>query len=205
MDEGVSVFAKNLYGDPDYVSLRSAPITSGSDWWNAPGVGRLLGKVRAERGKLMLWLGYPVRLRQHRTPRWEGYFVEPLLMWPVVLPDVNGEAPRIDEHMPTINARFLRSVALGDGMQLAEEAARLSDELGLGVRADDLPEVDELVERLVRIRSDWDWQDALDPAVCPDSPLLADITTVGIYNRAVIIPGERSPYTQGLETELKAL
>jgi very-short-patch-repair endonuclease len=123
----------------------------------------------------------------------------------VVLPDANREAPKIDEHMPMINARFLRSVALGDGMQLAEEAARLSDELGLGVPADELPDVGDLVERLTRIRSDWDWQEALDPAVCPDSPMLGDITTAGIYNRAVIIPGERSPYTQGLETELKAL
>ncbi len=205
MDEGVSVFARNQYGDPDYAQLGSVPIASEVDWWNAPGVGRLLGKVRSDRGKMMLWLGYPVRLRQHRTAKWEGFFVEPVLMWPVLLPDVNGDAPRIDEQMPMVNAKFLRSVAMGDGMQLAEEAARLSDELGLGVPADDLPDVDELVERLVRIRPDWDWQETLDPAACADTPSLADIVAAGIYNRAVVIPGERSPYTQGLETELKGL
>lgn len=205
MDEGASVFAKSQYGDPAYASLRSVPIASDDDWWNAPGIGRLLGKVRAERGKLMLWLGYPVRLRQHRTPRWEGFFVEPVLLWPVALPEANGDAPGIDEHTPMINAKFLRSVALGDGTQLAEEAARLSNELGLGVPADELPDVDELVDRLARICPDWDWQEALDPAVCPDAPVLADITTAGIYNRAVIILAERSPYTQGLESELKAL
>lgn len=205
MDEGVSVFARNQYGDPNYAQLGSVPIATDVDWWNASGVGRLLGKARADRGKTMLWLGYPVRLRQHRTAKWEGYFTEPVLMWPVLLPDVNGDAPRIDEQMPMVNAKFLRSMAMGDGMQLAEEAARLSDELGLGVPAADLPEVDELVERLVRIRPDWDWQENLDPAICADSPSLAEISAAGIYNRAVIIPGERSPYTQGLETELKAL
>ena len=205
MDEGVSAFARNQYGDPDYAPLSAVPLASEVDWWNAAGVGRLAGKVRTDRGKTMLWLGYPVRLRQHRTAKWEGFFVEPVLIWPVLLPEANGDAPRIDEQMPMINAKFLRSMAMGDGMQLAEEAARLSDELGLGVPAADLPEADELVERLVRIRPDWDWQEGLEPFACPNTPSLAEISTPGIYNRAVIIPGERSPYTQGLETELKAL
>ncbi len=205
MDEGASAFARNQYGDPDYAQLSAVPLASEVDWWNARGVGRLVGKVRADRGKTMLWLGYPVRLRQHRTARWEGFFVEPVLMWPVLLPEANGDAPRIDEQIPMVNGKFLRSVAMGDGVQLAEEAARLSDDLGLGVPAADLPEVDELVERLVRIRPDWDWREELDPVACPDTPSLAEVSEAGIYNRAVIIPGERSPYTQGLETELKAL
>lgn len=204
MDEGASVFARNQYGDPDYAQLATLPIGSHSDWWNSAGVGRLLGKVSGERGRLMLWLGYPVRLRQHRTARWEGYFVEPVLMWPVQLPEVNGDAPSIDEQMPMLNAKFLRSMAMGDGMQLADEAARLSDDLGLGVPAGELPEADELVERLVRIRPDWDWQEQLDPRACNTSPL-AEGAAAGIYNCAVVIPGERSPYTQGLETELKSL
>ena len=50
MNEGASVSAKNQYGDPAYASLRSVPIASDSGWWNAPDIGRLLGKVRAERG-----------------------------------------------------------------------------------------------------------------------------------------------------------
>lgn len=205
MDEGVSVFAQNRYGDPDYAQLSSVPIASDQDWWNAPGVGKLLGKVRGDRGKTMLWFGYPVRLRQHRTARWEGFFVEPVVMWPVHLPETNGDSPRIDEHMPMINTKFLRSMAMGDGMQLAEEAARLAEELGLGVPAEDLPEVDELVERLFRIRPDWDWQEKLDPESCNEASKLSDFSTPGIYNRAIIVPGERSPFTQGLESELKAL
>jgi very-short-patch-repair endonuclease len=201
MDEGASVSAKNQYGDPAYASLSSLPIGSDTGWWNAPDIGRLLGKVRAERGKLMLWLGYPARLRQHRA----GFFVEPVLMWPVVVPEEPGSAPGIDEHMPTINAKFLRSIAIGDWTQVAEEAVRLADELGLGVPVAELPDVEEVVERLARIRSDWDWREALDPAALSNSPPLADVTIPGIYNRAVMIPSERSPYTHGLETELKAL
>lgn len=205
MDEGVSVFARDQYGDPHYAQLASVPIGADDDWWVLPGVGRLLGKVRGERGKLMLWLGYPVRLRQHRTPKWEGFFVEPVLLWPVFLPEATGDAPSIDTQMPMLNMKLLRSVAMGDAGQLAAEAALLSNELGLGAPADELPEIDELVERLVRIRPDWDWQDEADPSACTTSPSLADIAKTGIYNRAVIALSERSPYTQGLETELKAL
>lgn len=205
MDLGASVFAQNQYGDPDYASLSSVPLLSGSDWWNAPGVGRLLGKARAESGKVMLWLGYPVRLRPHRTPRWEGFFVEPVFLWPVVLPAANGDAPSLDDHAPLINSKFLRSMAIGGLTQLAEEAAQLSEELGLGVPAEQLPDVEEMAERLVRIRADWDWREELDPTNCPATPPLANVTRAGIYNRAVIIPGERSPFTQGLETELRQL
>src|SRR5690349_19349850 len=57
MDEGASVFARNQYGDPEYVQLASVPLGSGAEWWNWPGVGRLLAKGRGGRGKLMLWLG----------------------------------------------------------------------------------------------------------------------------------------------------
>jgi very-short-patch-repair endonuclease len=143
-------------------------------------------------------------MRRHRTARWEGFMVEPVLLWPVQLPEQNSEAPSIDEQMPILNAKFLRSVAMGDGMHLAEEAARLEDELGLNVPAAELPKADELVERLVQIRSDWDWKEELNPEACSTSPL-ADRTAAGIYNCAVTIPGERSPYTVGLESELKDL
>ena len=205
MDEGASAFARNPYGDLDYAQLGSVPMSREAEWWNAPGVGRLAGRARADRGKTTLWLGYPVRLRKHRTKSWEGFFVEPVLMWPVVLPTDNDETPSIDETVPILNPKFLRSVAMGGAMQLAEEAARLAVELGLGVQAEELPQVDELVERLRRIRPDWDWREDLDPTACNDSPPLPEQSTPGIYNRAVIIPGERTPYTRGLETELKAL
>ncbi len=205
MDEGISVFARGQDGDSYYAQLGSVPMASAVDWWNGPGLGRLLGKARAERAKTTLWLGYPVRLRKHRIGKWDGFSVEPVLMWPVLLSDVVGAAPRIDDQLPVVNTKFLRHMAMGDGLQLAEEAARLSEELGLDMRGEELPDVDELVERLVRIRPEWDWKEPLDPVACAVTPTLADVSAAGIYNRAVIVPGERSPYTQGLETELKAL
>lgn len=206
MDEGVSAFASSRYGEPDYAELSGLPmVTRKADWFNEPGVGRVLGRVRQDRAKLVAWLGYPVRLRRHRTANWEGFFVEPVLLWRIELGEQGGEPPRIDEEAPLPNAKFLRAVAMGDGMQLAEETARLTEELGLNVAQVDLPDTEELVDRLARIRPDWDWRDSLDPVACCGDLPLAELTEEGIYNRAVVLPGERSPYTQGLETELKAL
>jgi hypothetical protein len=206
MDEGASAFAQSKYGEPDYAELSALPMVSRSaDWFNEPGAGRVLGRVRQDRAKLVAWLGYPVRLRRHRTSKWEGFFVEPVLLWRIELGEHGGDTPRIDEDVTVLNAKFLRSVAMGDGMQVAEETARLTDELGLNVALNELPEAEDLVDRLARIRPDWDWRDSLDPGACHGGLPLAELTEEGIYNRVVVIPGERSPYTQGLETELKAL
>ena len=83
-DEGVSVFAASKYGDPEYAELFALPMAGTDwDWWNSPGVERVLSKVKADRSNLLAWLGYPVRLREHRTARWQGYFVEPVMLWAI--------------------------------------------------------------------------------------------------------------------------
>jgi len=206
LDAGVSVFAASQYGAPDYAELPALPMPGiGGNWWNAPGVERVLSKVKADRNKLMAWLGYPVRLREHRTPKWHGYFVEPVLLWPIELPENPGAPYRLADELPIPNFAVLQSVAMGDASAVVEEAARLDEELGLNSPIEDRPEVDEVIERLVSIRPDWDWRELIDPTKCSGSVALADIALSGIYNRAVILPGERSPYTQGLEAELKKL
>lgn len=205
-DQGVSTFAATRYGEPEYAELPALPMAGSEwDWWNAPGAGRVLGKVRADKANLVAWLGYPVRLRKHRTAKWEGFFVEPVMVWPIALPDNAGDAYRLQDDLPTANFAFLRSLAMGDAQLVVEEAARLADELGLNTPLEDQPEVDELLHRLSAIRPDWDWREGLDPDRCSEGPPLSSIDEAGIYNRAVILPGKRSPYTQGLESELKQL
>ena len=204
-DEGVSTFAASKYGEPDYVQLPKLPLCDASwDWSQSLGAGRLLGKVRAERANLIAYIGYPVRLRKHKTANWEGFFAEPILLWPISPPDKHESGFEIADTIPHFNFKFLRSVAMGDVSQMMDEAAQLSQELGLNNPIEDQPEVDELIQRLTIIRPDWDWQEPIDPFVCPEIPL-AQISMPGIYNRAVVIVGKRSPFTQGLESELKDL
>lgn len=51
--EGVSVFAASKFGDPDYAELSALPMAGTDwDWWNSPGVERVLSKVKADRSNL---------------------------------------------------------------------------------------------------------------------------------------------------------
>lgn len=203
---GVSTFAANRHGDPDYTELPSLPVSEANyEWWNVPGAERVLRKVKGDRAKLQAWIGYPVRIREHRTARWHGFFVEPVMLWAVTLPERPGDPYEIADELPVFNFAFLRSVAMGDPAGVVEEAARLDEELGLNAALEDRPEVDEVIERLVAIRPDWDWREPIEPPACSQEGKLSEITQSGIYNRAVLVPSERSPYTQGLESELKRL
>jgi very-short-patch-repair endonuclease len=205
-DQGVSEFAASNHGEPGYAALEAHPLIAGRpDWWNAPGAATVFSKVKADRANLTAWLGYPVRLRFHQTPRWRGFFVEPVMLWPIELPENPGDAYRLIDDFPQFNFAFLKSLAMGDPSLILEEAMRLADDLGLNQSFAERPELDELIDRLVSIRQDWDWREEIHPEGCPESPSLAEIDQPGIYNRAVIIPGKRSPYTRGLELELKQL
>lgn len=206
MDEGASTFARSDKGPPSYAELPCLPWVGASDnWYAEPRVATLLAKVRSDQRKLVAWVGYPVRLRRHRTASWEGFFVEPILLWRIDSLEQDPALPRVDEDVPVLNGKFLRTVAMGDGSQLAEEAARLTEELGLNLPLSELPDAEELVDRLVRIRPEWDWREPMDPRHCSATPALSELDQQGIYNRAIVVPGERSPYTSGLESELKAL
>lgn len=205
-DTGVSVFAASRHGEPDYAQLPAVPLPGdGRDWWNAPGASRVLGKVRGDRNNLIAYVGYPVRLRKHRTAKWEGFFVDPVMLWPIELPERSGDAYQLSGDLPSLNFAFLRSLAMGGNSELMEEAAGLAADLGLNNPLDDQPEADELFERLQQVRPDWDWREPVELDSCSEIPLLSELQEPGIYNRAVIVPGERSKYTQGLESELKLL
>ena len=103
-EDGVSAFAASRFGPPDYVELPRLPLPGADwDWWNTAGVGRVLEKVLADRRNLVAWLGYPVRLRQHRTPKWEGFFVEPVMLWPIRLPEKQGDQYRLEDELPGLN------------------------------------------------------------------------------------------------------
>lgn len=205
-DEAVSVFASSMFGDKGYAELPALPISGTDwDWWNVSGVQRVLGSIKANPENLFAWVGYPVRLREHRTPKWRGFFVEPVLLWPIQLPENPGDRYKLADNLPLLNVSVFRSLAMGDPADFMGEAARLGEELGLNGPLDDRPEVDELLERLVAIRPDWDWQEKINPEDCSAGEPLAEINKAGIYNRAVVIVGKRSPYTQGLEAELKTI
>jgi very-short-patch-repair endonuclease len=205
-DQGVSTYAASNRDDLIYAALAAHPLIAGrEDWWNVPGVASVFSQVREDRSNLTAWLGYPVRLRYHKTSQRRGFLVEPVMLWSIELPENPGESYRVLDDPPQFNFAFLKSLAMGDPGAMLDEAMRLSEDLGLNRSVEERPELDELIDRLVSVRQDWDWREEIHPEACPESPALAQMNQNGIYNRAVIIPGKRSPFTRGLETELKQL
>ncbi|UTA47451.1 AAA domain-containing protein [Simiduia sp. 21SJ11W-1] len=201
---GVSVFAQDKYGNPDYATLEQLSASANA-MLAAPDCQRLLGKVRKDRNASALFLGYPVslRLQTSRKSSWQGYMVEPVMLFPLELNGPN-QMPVLDLTYPIINHKVLQNYSNAEREGLMEELAQLEQELGLGDTGE-LVELDELVMRLRALREEWPWQEEIDPHDLAQIPAIPELAQPGIYNRAVLVMAQRSPYTQGLESELKQL
>lgn len=204
-DAGVETFATSKYGNPEYVEIGGLPFTDGEayDPFAADTAFAMYRRIRQDRARLNLYLGYPTRLRQHRSRNgWEGFFVDPLLLFQIEMDD---ESPRISNDLPILNLKALRWLTDDGAQNVLEEAARLNEELGLDRPQNEAPDIDELLSRLRAVRPEWDWLEEIEMSNLAQIPSLGELDRVGIYNRAILIAGERSPYTQGLETELRKL
>lgn len=207
-EHGISVFASSQFGT-DYVELPVLPLLDNVDVniFEAEEPRRLLNRMRQDRGRLALYLGYPVRLRRHRGRNgWEGFFVEPIMLVPFIQDPENRYAiPEISDEQPHFNFKALKELNTFGGSRLIEEVVQLSDELGFSALTTDDLDVDELFLRLRDVRPEWDWLEVPDPHRLVTETNLAELQVPGIYNRAIVVLGERSPYTHGLETELSWL
>jgi hypothetical protein len=161
-------------------------------------IRKLIGRQRRDIRKEALWLGYPVRIRHVRSQKsLEGAHLEPLLIWPQ--DSDAGELGFLPE--PLVNTRALEGLTASESA--LEEAAKLAGELGL--EASELPPLDELAARLRDLRPEWDWREPLDTAKFRGFGELRKLTDSGIYNAAVVVMVDRSPFTVGLERELSDL
>jgi very-short-patch-repair endonuclease/polyhydroxyalkanoate synthesis regulator phasin len=200
----ISVFANGWFG-LDYVELGSMPLVSG-DKGVFETAKHLLDKTRRDRGRLVIYLGYPVRLRHVRGRNgWEGFRAEPVCLWTFQeRPESPGDAPAVSDEMPVFNFAVLRCLARTTGNFL-DEAIQLAEELGITAAGKDPPGLDELFDRLHTARSEWDWKEYPDVHSLSGNPALSEFTEEGIYNRAILVAGERPLHTQALEIELGKL
>lgn len=196
-DSGVSVLAQSPY-DLDYVELPTWPFDSAVSDNDSDSLRKLIGRQRRDARKKTLWLGYPVMLRQVRGHGGEGgKLVEPLLLWPQ--DPESGDFAFLPE--PLVNARAIRGV--GGPENVLEEVALLTEELGLD--SGDAPPLDELVARLRDLRPEWPWKEPLAPAPFRFNGAMRGRSEGGIYNVAVAVIADRSPFTIGLERDLADL
>lgn len=205
LDRNVSEFAASKYGTPDYAELPHLPFDGHNEAiWNSEAARRVFAKIRRERRKLSLVFGYPTRLAFVRAKSgWEGFFVEPLLVFEFDIEQ--GGNPSLSDERPEINIRALRALSGQSGPELLDEVILLQQELGIDSESFSLDDFEDMFAALPQVRPEWPWKEALEPTALAGGPTLAEIREDGIYNRAILLAAERSPYTQGLETELREL
>jgi len=199
-DIEVSAFTTSKYDSLDYVQLLAFPKADDIDTQQSADFAQLVNRHRRDRTSL-LYLGYPISLRKGKYRNSEGEFfkVEPVLLLPIV---DSSAALRLDDSPPVFNFAFLKRV-IGDSQHVIDELTALSIELGLNT-SEDFPDIESLVLRLEAIRPEWPWMESPQPSTL-DSRSIQGMSEEGIYNAAVLIRGERSQYTVGLETELAQL
>ncbi len=191
----------------EYVALEALPFVSRpTTALGDRAVKKLAQKVRRERGQLALYVGYPVRVRRFIARNEEETRLDPVLLYPV--PDKpDGPTWPIEpgSGIPLFNLEVLKSLPSADSGNLIDEAIQLSDELGLANAEGELPEWDEIIFRLKHCRPDWDWREELNPYELSQGVPAGELSAPGIYNRAILVAGARSPFTYGLEVELGKL
>ena len=204
-DTGISTFLTSKFGEPDYVELSELPLTSGALADSSAG-RQLLSRKRTERGRYGLYLGYPtnVSLLRSKKSDWQGYMVEPVFLFPIEQEQGTGRLV-IDLSFPMINQKPLRAFTNAEQDLIMNELVSLEQELGLGGEGEQ-PLIDELAMRLQAVRPEWPWKEDIVPgSLSGISNPIAGVTAPGIYNRAVIIMAEKSPFTRELEQELRDL
>jgi len=204
-EAGISTFAESKY-DLDYCELKSLPKTA-EELISEDGFQLLQGKKRADRSKLQMFLGYPANLRYVKSKKsdWEGYFVEPILLFPVV-EDATLSSIQIDFSYPIINTKVLISFTNSEKDALMDELVQLEEELGITANSEEILDLDELVMRLQHIRKEWPWKEEIIPKEINDKGLkLSEIKEPGVFNKAIVVIAEKSPFTAGLESELAQL
>ncbi len=208
--EGVSVFASSSFGGLDYAEFQALPqmvATEGTAFDDEP-VKRFLRKLKSDRNRPVPLLGYPIQVTRIRSKKgWEGFVVQPIFLFKLENDSSNNsESPVLADEPPQINFKALRSLIVGDGGSgVINEAVELAEELGLDEAGLELPDIEELILRLREIRPDWNWKEEANPLALSTYPSVAELLEPGIYNRAVLLSTEGSPYTKGLESELAKL
>ncbi len=199
---GISVFADSKF-DLDYVELESLPLYDSVSMFENEEAQKLLGRIRRDRNKSEMYFGYPTTIKKVKSRKngQEYQLVEPIILFPIETSDGSN---RIGQGFPIFNLSVLKRFTNSEREQVMNELMQLEDELGLNAK-DEIPELDDLAQKLKAIRPEWPWKEEINPDELPVESPLKDIKEEGIYNRAVLIIGERSPFTQGLESELKSL
>ena len=203
-DDGynISTFAQNKNGKTDYIELEEFPSSDSDSIFYNTETQSLISKIKRDKGRLQMYLGYPSYLHKvQKQNKEESFIIRPLFFYPI---DIQDNTYTFRDNIPIFNLTALKNITGLSDEQAMDELIHLEDELGLNSE-NNIPELDDLVLRLHNIRPEWPWQEEICPSNLSFENKFKDIEKTGIYNKALLLIGERSRFTQGLESELKTL
>lgn len=193
-NNGVSAFLSSKY-NLNYAELRSLDLEESND-----AAMKLAQKASTERN-LTAYIGYPVMIEKFYSNKTKQEYckIAPVLLFPV---DTTNGATEVTL-IPSVNMEIIKQYSAKDINSQVYDLVELETELGLNNTDADI-EIDEIVARLQVIRQ-WLWKENINPENITHEIPIDELTEEGIYNRAIFIVTERSPFTIGLESELSKL
>ena len=201
--DGVSARLCPEDGEADYAEL-GAPPAAEMQSTDPAAVRRLFDRRPNPDRRRSAYVGYPLHLTAEggRSEGTKTLFVEPLLLFPAECEPHSG-CVRVDLSFPVINVKSLKALSGLEGEGLLSALGQLESELGEDFRQGCLrPE--EVAMRMRALRPEWPWREpATGEGLWREDPPLAALSNPGIYSRCVVILGDSSPFTYGLERELR--
>ena len=193
-NNGISAFLRSKFS-LDYAELSSVSLNSSDE-----NISSLVRKVSIEKN-LVAHVGYPVLIEKLYSKKTQKEYLKiaPVFLFPV---EISGGSVDVAT-IPHVNMEVIKRYSSKDINTQVYDLIELENELGLTSIDADI-DLEDLVARLQAIR-EWQWMDELNPSELGSDPAVYDISQEGIYNRAIFIVTEKSPYTIGLEAELLKL
>ncbi len=208
MAGGISCRAINANGTKDYGQMFKLPqLTNNTteNIFNSADIQNIIDRVRLDRNRIILQLGYPIHLRKVVINNHRFFVVEPIFLIPFDSQSfANGGRPALLNEMPQFNYEALKHISGLINDELFEEVNKLSDEIGLNKPPADQPNFEELVIRLQNLRPQWNWKETINPNAITNQ-ILNRIPEGGIYNSAALFFSEPSKFVKGLVKELNEL
>ena len=193
-NSGISEFLTSNF------SLKYAELSAISLENQTPELAQLIKKVSSDKG-LVAHIGYPSMIQKKFSTKTNQFFYK---IAPIFLFSLEFEAGSIQINpIPRVNMEAIKQYSSKNVNDSIYDLISLESELGLSEAEAEI-ELDDLVARLQEIRQ-WEYKENLDPNNISVTPSISTFTEEGIYNRAVFVVSEKSPYTVGLESELLAL
>jgi len=163
-----------------------------------------LKQLRQRGGSGALFYGYPLYVEWLVSKKgWRGGFAIPIFLQSVEY-EVNGYNLNLSplQEWPKVNNEFLRKM-----FRSVEERRAFLHDIGL-MEIDGEPPENGLTDIALKLKDaaiNVDFIESIDPNQIIINPPVNQITSAGIYNRPLLVIGEKSKFTAGLEYEIEKL